>query len=103
MEVLTEVDDARIRSLLERDEFFWLDLHAPDAGDFARVGQILGLHAMAMEDGPGIPFLEIYLGTPNDSSSQYEPPEHPEVALAEKVGIDERVNRVLEHLMRQIR
>jgi magnesium transporter len=50
MDVLTEVDDARIRSLLERHEFFWLDLHAPDAGDFARVGQMLGLHAMAMED-----------------------------------------------------
>ena len=50
MEVLTEVDDPRIRSLLERDEFFWLDLQAPDAGAFARVGDMLGLHAMAMED-----------------------------------------------------
>src|SRR5215213_11451195 len=50
MDVLTEVDDARIRSLLERHEFFWLDLHAPDPGDFARVGDMLGLHAMAMED-----------------------------------------------------
>jgi magnesium transporter len=50
MEVLTEVDEARIGSLLERDEFFWLDLHAPDAGAFARVGDMLGLHPMAMED-----------------------------------------------------
>jgi magnesium transporter len=50
MDVLTDVDDARIRSLLERHEFFWLDLHAPDPGDFARVGDMLGLHAMAMED-----------------------------------------------------
>ena len=59
--------------------------------------------AMDIEDGPGIPFLETYLSSPNDSSSQYEPPEHPEVALADNVGLDERVNRVLEHLMRQIR
>jgi magnesium transporter len=50
MEVLTEVDEARIGSLLERDEFFWLDLHRPSADAFARVGDMLGLHAMAMED-----------------------------------------------------
>ena len=50
MEVLTEVDDARLRALLERDEFFWLDLHAPSEGAFERVGDMLGLHAMAMED-----------------------------------------------------
>jgi magnesium transporter len=50
MEVLTEVDEARIGSLLERDEFFWLDLHRPGADAFARVGDMLGLHAMAMED-----------------------------------------------------
>ena len=50
MEVLTEVDEARIGALLERDEFFWLDLHAPDADAFERVGDMLGLHPMAMED-----------------------------------------------------
>jgi magnesium transporter len=50
MEVLTKVDEARIRSHLEDDEFFWLDLHAPSADAFARVGDMLGLHAMAMED-----------------------------------------------------
>ena len=59
--------------------------------------------AMDIEDGPGIPFLETYLSTHNDSSSQYEPPEHPEVTLAENSRLDERVDRVLEHLMRQIR
>jgi bifunctional enzyme CysN/CysC len=59
--------------------------------------------AMDIEDGARIPFLEAYLSSANDASSQYEPPEHPEVALAEHVGLDERVNRVLEHLMRQIR
>jgi magnesium transporter len=50
MEVLTEVDEARLRALLERDEFFWLDLHAPGEDAFARIGDMLGLHAMAMED-----------------------------------------------------
>jgi magnesium transporter len=50
MEVLTEVDEARMRALRERDEFFWLDLHAPSEDAFARVGDMLGLHAMAMED-----------------------------------------------------
>jgi magnesium transporter len=50
MEVLTDVDEARIRSHLEADDFFWLDLMAPGADAFARVGDMLGLHAMAMED-----------------------------------------------------
>ncbi|HKY21436.1 MAG TPA: GTP-binding protein [Vicinamibacterales bacterium] len=58
---------------------------------------------MDVSDGPSIPFLEAYLGGTNDASSQYEPPEHPEISLAENIGLDERVNRVLEHLMRQIR
>ena len=60
-------------------------------------------HAMDIDDGPGIPFIETYLSTANDSSSQYEPPEHPDVTLGEQVSLDERVNRVLEHVMRQIR
>ena len=58
---------------------------------------------MDTEDGAGIPFLETYLSTANDASSQYEPPESPEIALPENIGLDERVTRVLEHLMRQIR
>jgi len=58
---------------------------------------------METDDGPRIPFLEAYLSGPNDASSQYEPPEHPEVTLGEQTALEERVNRVLEHLMRQIR
>jgi magnesium transporter len=50
MEVLTEVDEARIKTLLERKHFFWLDLHEPAAEAFAQVGGLLGLHPMAMED-----------------------------------------------------
>jgi bifunctional enzyme CysN/CysC len=59
--------------------------------------------SMETDDGPSIPFLEAYLGGANDASSQYEPPEHPEVTLTEHVGLEDRANRVLEHLMRQIR
>ena len=58
---------------------------------------------MEVSDGPSIPFVEAYLAGFNDASSQYEPPEHPEVSFAENVGLDERVNRILELLMRQIR
>ena len=50
MEVLTDVDDGRIRALLERDHFFWLDLHEPTSEAFTRVGEMLGLHPVAMED-----------------------------------------------------
>ena len=50
MEVLTDVDGPRIQSLLERDHFFWLDLHEPTTEALTRVGEMLGLHPMAMED-----------------------------------------------------
>jgi len=58
---------------------------------------------MEPTDGARIPFLETYLSGSNDASSQYEPPEHPEVTIPEAATLDERVNDVLEHLMRQIR
>jgi bifunctional enzyme CysN/CysC len=58
---------------------------------------------MDVDDGPSIPFLEAYLTGPNDASSQYERPESPQVTLDEHVPLDERVNRILEPLMRQIR
>src|SRR5215208_1133333 len=50
MDVLTHVDEERIEGLVERGEFFWLDLHAPSEAEFARLGDMLGLHPMAMED-----------------------------------------------------
>src|SRR5688572_23418342 len=50
MDVLTDVDERRIAGLVERGEFFWLDLHAPAEEDFARLGGMLGLHPMALED-----------------------------------------------------
>jgi magnesium transporter len=50
MEVLTEVDRDRIEALRERDEFFWLDLEAPGDDDLTVVGELLGLHELALED-----------------------------------------------------
>jgi bifunctional enzyme CysN/CysC len=58
---------------------------------------------MEMEQGPRIPFLETYLCIANDASSQYEPPENAELTLTDEMNVEERVNRLLEHLMRQIR
>ena len=50
MQVLTNVDEARIRALQQRGEFFWLDLHDPGPDEFELVGGMLGLHPVAMED-----------------------------------------------------
>jgi magnesium transporter len=50
VEVLTSVDEARVRALRERDEFFWLDLLSPSEEEVERVGTLLGLHPVALED-----------------------------------------------------
>ncbi len=50
MDVLTAVDDDRIASHRNRDEFFWLDLQDPDHNDLAALQTALDLHPMALED-----------------------------------------------------
>jgi magnesium transporter len=50
MDVLTAVDDDRIASHRNRDEFFWLDLQSPDHADLHALQAALGLHPMALED-----------------------------------------------------
>src|SRR5690349_4054302 len=50
MQVLTEIDRERIHDELERGRFFWLDLHSPRDEDLRRIGDLLQLHPMAMED-----------------------------------------------------
>jgi magnesium transporter len=50
MEVLTQVDRARIQALRERDEFFWLDLADPSSEDLGMAGELLELHPLALED-----------------------------------------------------
>jgi magnesium transporter len=50
MDVLTAVDDDRIASHRNRDEFFWLDLEAPDDATLDALRSALDLHPMALED-----------------------------------------------------
>jgi magnesium transporter len=50
MEVLTAVDPGRIADLRARGEFFWLDLEAPGAADVEALGEVLGLHRLALQD-----------------------------------------------------
>jgi magnesium transporter len=50
MLVLTDVDEERIRAQLAADEFFWLDLESPSDADLRRLGEMLDLHPVAMED-----------------------------------------------------
>jgi magnesium transporter len=50
MEVLTDVDPARIRALIAEDHFFWIDLVAPDDDQLAALGEALDLHPLALED-----------------------------------------------------
>ena len=50
MHVLTAVDEERIAELRERDEFFWIDLVSPSDEEVDRLGELLGLHPVALED-----------------------------------------------------
>jgi magnesium transporter len=50
VEVLTTVDEARLRDLRARDEFFWIDLLAPSDEVLNTLGAILELHPVALED-----------------------------------------------------
>jgi magnesium transporter len=44
------LDRTEVEALLERGEFFWLDLHAPGAEDFALLREVFGFHPLALED-----------------------------------------------------
>jgi magnesium transporter len=50
VQVLTTVDEARIRELRARDEFFWVDVISPSDADLNMLGALLGLHPLALED-----------------------------------------------------
>jgi magnesium transporter len=50
MEVLERVDHDRIAQLRERDEFFWLDVTGPSPDEIKMLGELLGLHPVAIED-----------------------------------------------------
>jgi magnesium transporter len=46
----TGVDEARIRDHLNRDHFFWLDLHDPAPDELGKLRDIFGFHPLALED-----------------------------------------------------
>lgn len=50
MEVLTEVDETRLRELAGARTFFWADLVGPTADDLELLSRSLGLHPAAVED-----------------------------------------------------
>jgi magnesium transporter len=50
MQVLQTLDQERLAALRERDEFFWLDLTHPSAEEIGPLGELLGLHPVALED-----------------------------------------------------
>jgi len=50
MEVLETVEADHLTSLRGRDEFFWLDLSDPSPEELAPLGELLGLHPIAIED-----------------------------------------------------
>jgi len=61
--VLTSVDEGKIRAERERGEFFWLDLLSPSDEELNRVGSLLDLHPIALEDSREFgqrPKLDIY-------------------------------------------
>jgi magnesium transporter len=47
---LTSIDERAIRDHLQRDQFFWLDLHNPGAEERAKLEDIFGFHPLALED-----------------------------------------------------
>jgi magnesium transporter len=50
VQILTSVEEEQIARLRERDQFFWIDLTAPDAAEVQRLGDALDLHPVALED-----------------------------------------------------
>jgi magnesium transporter len=50
MEVLTSLDEARVRDLRGRDEFFWLDLTNPSETEVGMLGSLFELDELALDD-----------------------------------------------------
>ena len=50
MQVISAIDDELIRSLEKRQEFFWLDLGSPSDDQIRHLGDLLGLHPLAVDD-----------------------------------------------------
>ena len=86
MEVVTALDRDRIAGLLQRDEFFWLDLTGPPDADLEQLADLLGLEARAardLEESFRLPRLDtfddylllVYFGIGGASRGDFEPVE----------------------------
>jgi magnesium transporter len=47
---LESIDRGTISGLLDRDEYFWLDLTDPSSDDVAALGELFSFHPLALED-----------------------------------------------------
>jgi magnesium transporter len=45
-----DIDEEAIKDHLKRDQFFWLDLTAPNRKKLAKLGELFGFHPLALED-----------------------------------------------------
>jgi magnesium transporter len=50
VDVLTKVDEAKIKELQGSDRFFWIDLLLPTDDELETLGRLLKLHPVALED-----------------------------------------------------
>lgn len=50
MQFLEAADEAEIKRLIKKNEFFWVDLHDPPADELDEAGKLFGLHELAVED-----------------------------------------------------
>ena len=50
MRFFESIDRAQIAALLQRDEYFWLDLRAPGPEEAAALRDLFGFHPLALED-----------------------------------------------------
>jgi magnesium transporter len=47
---MPSLDEDKIRELLARNEYFWLDLTSPSKEEVERLGEIFGFHPLTLED-----------------------------------------------------
>src|SRR5215475_8404058 len=45
-----DIDESVIKDHLKRDQFFWLDLTAPNQEKLAKLGELFDFHPLALED-----------------------------------------------------
>jgi magnesium transporter len=50
MQVIGDIDERLIRRLEKQQEFFWLDLTSPSDDEIRHLGELLGLHPLAVDD-----------------------------------------------------